>query len=106
MERAVHQARAPPMHNFNGIVIERLDECIDLCRRFEAILDRSPRGYHSPLSKGRVVDQFQEGVVAIDRCTTSRACGEQPSGVNEAVPECDVSEEPRGRPWRVDRPGE
>jgi hypothetical protein len=94
MERAVHQTRAPPMYNVNGIVIERLDECIDLCRRCEAILDRGPRGYRSPLLKGRVVNQFQEGVVEIDRCTTSRACGEQPSGVNEAVPECDVSEEP------------
>jgi hypothetical protein len=106
MERAVHQARALLVHNFNDIVIERFNERIDLSRRGEAIFDRSPRRYDSPLLKRCVVDQLQESVIEVGRCATSRACGEQPSGVNEAIPECDVGEEPRGRPWRVNRLGE
>jgi hypothetical protein len=106
MERAVHQARALLVHNFNDIVIERFNERIDLSRRGEAILDRSPRRYDSPLLKRCVVNQLEERVIEVGRYATSRTCGEQPSGVNEAIPECDVREEPRGRPWSVNRSGE
>ena len=106
MEGAVHQAGATPLHNLNDIVIERCDEVVEVVSCGETILDGCPRWYRDPLLKGRIVDQFQEGIVEIDRCTTSPIRGEQPSGVNEAVPESDVSEKPRGGPWRVDGPGE
>ena len=111
VQRTVHQTRSPRLHNFrDDIRPERLDQGIDLSGRREAILEGDPGRHDGPLLLGRIIDQslneFLNSIVDRKRCTTPRVGGLEPPCQNEAIPECQMSEECGGGPRRVDHPGE
>src|SRR5205085_174231 len=102
-----HQALSMLPHNLrDDIGFERPCQGIDLCSRRQTILNGGLGRDDGPLLQRRVIDELQKSIVEAKWCTTPRACGEYPPGVNEAIPKRHMGEEGCGSPWRVDDSGE